>query len=235
MIHNMSDEIAELIASLCAAQSEMYAVGRDGKNPHFRSQYATLDNILDTVRPILAKHGLVIIQGCKNEQTEKITGLDVTTTLAHKSGQWIATHIYVPVSKQDAHAVGSALTYGRRYGAAAILAISTDADDDGNAATASQQQRPQQARPQNVKVTATAQVSDPQSNDLAMRKQFMSLLVGLNADVTVDTAKEAYIALVGDVPLSGEPLASAIEMVKQHKTWESFIGFIENHVVTGGK
>lgn len=230
MIQKMSDEIGELIAALCSAQAEMGSIGRDGKNPHFKSQYATLDNILDTVRPILAKNGLVLIQGCKNEQTEKISGLDVTTTLAHKSGQWIATHVYVPVNKQDAHAVGSALTYGRRYGAAAILAISTDNDDDGNAAVP--QQRPQQ--PQQVKVTAKAEVTQA-VDDATLRKQFFAALKALNSDITADTAKEVFIRLMGDVSLSGQALNEAIAMVTSHKSWDEFYQFMDSHVAVGGK
>lgn len=232
MIQKMSDEIGELIAALCSAQAEMGSIGRDGKNPHFRSQYATLDNILDTVRPILAKNGLVLIQGCKNEQTEKISGLDVTTTLAHKSGQWIATHVYVPVNKQDAHAVGSALTYGRRYGAAAILAISTDNDDDGNAAVP--QNRMQQAQPQQVKVTGKAEVTQA-VDDATLRKQFFAALKALNSDITADTAKEVFIRLMGDVSLSGQALNDAIAMVTGHKTWDAFYQFMDSHVAVGGK
>jgi hypothetical protein len=208
MIQKMSDEIGDLIAALCLAQAE----------------------ILDTVRPILAKNGLVLIQGCKNEQTEKISGLDVTTTLAHKSGQWIATHVYVPVNKQDAHAVGSALTYGRRYGAAAILAISTDNDDDGNAAVP--QHRPQQ--PQQVKVTGKADVT-PAVDDATLRKTFFAALKVLHKDITPDTAKEVFIRLMGDVSLSGQPLNDAIAMVTGHKTWDEFYQFLESHVVVGGK
>lgn len=231
MIQKMSDEIGELIAALCSAQAEMGSIGRDGKNPHFKSQYATLDNILDTVRPILAKNGLVLIQGCKNEQTEKISGLDVTTTLAHKSGQWIATHVYVPVNKQDAHAVGSALTYGRRYGAAAILAISTDNDDDGNAAVT--QYRIQQ-QPQQVKVTGKAEVTQA-VDDATLRKQFFAALKALNSDITADTAKEVFIRLMGDVSLSGQALNDAITMVTGHKTWDAFYQFMDSHVAVGGK
>jgi hypothetical protein len=232
MIQKMSDEIGELIAALCSAQAEMGSIGRDGKNPHFRSQYATLDNILDTVRPILAKNGLVLIQGCKNEQTEKISGLDVTTTLAHKSGQWIATHVYVPVNKQDAHAVGSALTYGRRYGAAAILAISTDNDDDGNAAVP--QHRMQQPQPQQVKVTGKAEVTQS-VDDATLRKTFFAALKVLHKDITPDTAKEVFIRLMGDVSLSGQALNDAIAIVTGHKTWDEFYQFLESHVVVGGK
>ena len=231
MIQKMSDEIGELIAALCSAQAEMGSIGRDGKNPHFKSQYATLDNILDTVRPILSKNGLVLIQGCKNEQTEKISGLDVTTTLAHKSGQWIATHVYVPVNKQDAHAVGSALTYGRRYGAAAILAISTDNDDDGNAAVT---QHRMQQQPQQVKVTGKAEVTQA-VDDATLRKQFFAALKALNSDITADTAKEVFIRLMGDVSLSGQALNDAITMVTGHKTWDAFYQFMDSHVAVGGK
>jgi hypothetical protein len=61
-------------------------------------------------------------------------GVSVTTRLIHSSGQWIEFGpLTVPMSKQDAHGVGSATTYARRYGLSAALGIVAD-DDDGNAA-----------------------------------------------------------------------------------------------------
>jgi len=59
-------------------------------------------------------------------------GFYVTTTLLHESGQWIRSEIRMPVGgKKDAHAIGSACTYGRRYGLSALIGIAQH-DDDGN-------------------------------------------------------------------------------------------------------
>lgn len=125
-----SDSIAALAAALAAAQAEMRSITKDRINPHFRNRYATLDAILDAVRPTLAKHGLSLVQGA----SESAQGFHVETYLLHKSGEFIANVVAVPVAKQDAQGVGSALTYGRRYGVSALLALSTDEDDDGEQA-----------------------------------------------------------------------------------------------------
>jgi hypothetical protein len=67
----------------------------------------------------------------------------VETRLVHTSGEWLASVVPVPVAKGDAHGLGSALSYGRRYGLSALLALSTDEDDDGNAAAKAPPAKPQ--------------------------------------------------------------------------------------------
>jgi hypothetical protein len=53
----------------------------------------------------------------------------------HASGEWISTALHLPAVKADPQGIGSALTYARRYSLAAMLSVSADEDDDGNAAT----------------------------------------------------------------------------------------------------
>jgi hypothetical protein len=60
----------------------------------------------------------------------------VESRIIHTSGEWISTTVTIPVTKPDAHGLGSALTYGRRYSVSALLAISADEDDDANASVA---------------------------------------------------------------------------------------------------
>ena len=87
--------------------------------------------------PILSKHGLSVVQ--LPEGVERITNgdkgsmfLNVGTTLMHSSGQWIRSTVPIPLdSPINAHKLGSALTYGRRYGLAAMVGIA-QFDDDGN-------------------------------------------------------------------------------------------------------
>lgn len=139
-----SDTIGKLADALAKAQAEIKAIGKDRTNPHFKNRYATLDAILDTIRPTLAKHGLSVVQGA----SDTTTGFNVETWLVHSSGEYIANVVAVPVSKQDAQGVGSALTYGRRYGVSALLALSTDEDDDGEQAVKqTRQPEPRKAEP----------------------------------------------------------------------------------------
>ena len=145
-----SDSIAKIAPALVAAQAAFPSIVKDGKNPAFRSKYATLDGIMAAVRPALAANGLAVVQGAIHPETDgpKLVGLAVESVLVHTSGEWMATMVPVPVTKSDAHGLGSALSYGRRYGISALLALTTDEDDDGNAATRPpQRQEPRQERP----------------------------------------------------------------------------------------
>ena len=141
-----SETTATLCAALVAAQAGLKPIAKDGKNPAFRSRYATLDGIMETVRPALAAHGLAVMQGVIHPETGeggRLVGIMVETRLVHTSGEWLASVVPVPVAKGDAHGLGRALSYGRRYGISALLALSTDEDDDGNAAAKAPPAKPQ--------------------------------------------------------------------------------------------
>jgi hypothetical protein len=124
-----SEQINEIASALAKAQGEIQNVVKDAKNPHFKSDYATLDAVTDTVRPVFAKHGLAIVQMPTSEN-----GIaTVDTLITHSSGQWILGGTSCPLSKADAQGLGSATTYLRRYATSAAANIA-QTDDDGNAA-----------------------------------------------------------------------------------------------------
>jgi hypothetical protein len=131
-----SETIGALAPSLIKAQSQMQGITKEGKNPAFRSKYVTLDSILDTLRPILTSNGLMLTQG--SQEPQAMQAVTVESRIIHTSGEWIATTVTIPVTKPDAHGLGSALTYGRRYSVSALLAISADEDDDANGAVTPQ-------------------------------------------------------------------------------------------------
>jgi len=56
------------------------------------------------------------------------------TMLMHSSGQYISERLLIPVDKANAHGVGSATTYSRRFSLMAFTGVVGDDDDDGNAA-----------------------------------------------------------------------------------------------------
>src|SRR5690242_7489896 len=133
-----SESISQLAVALVKAQSEITSVSKDGNNPHFRSKYATLDNIIDETRPILAKHGLAVLQMPGGDGENVI----MKTMLMHESGEWLETEpLVMRPTKNDPQGMGSCITYARRYSLSALLSISTDEDDDGNASS----QKPTQA------------------------------------------------------------------------------------------
>ena len=131
-----STSIGAIAPALVAAAAELQPVAKDAINPAFRNKYATLDAIMDQVRPVLAKHGLAVLQtGTAPETVDgRLTSVGIETMLLHKSGEWIASSVTLPVEKLTAQGAGSAISYGRRYGLSAILGLTAD-DDDGNAAS----------------------------------------------------------------------------------------------------
>lgn len=132
-----SETTAKVFAALVAAQGEMPAIHRDRENSHFRNRYATLDSIVDAVRPVLARHGLAVASGVGTPHTSEagtLLAFSVTTRLIHISGEWIESSVVLPIAKNDPQGAGSAVTYGRRYSLSALLSLATDDDDDGEAA-----------------------------------------------------------------------------------------------------
>ena len=123
---------AALAAALVKAQADFRPAPKDSANPAFRSRYADLATVVETVRPVLAKHGLGFLQPVTSNEDGSIT---VTTIIVHASGETLASPgVTVRPAKGDAQSVGSAITYARRYDLSSLLGIVTDDDDDGNAA-----------------------------------------------------------------------------------------------------
>ena len=124
-----------LLEHVITLQGELASIKQDKVNPFFNSKYVDINTILTTIRPLLSKNNLAVSQG--NRYCTATNGFYVTSKLLHTSGQWIQSEVRMPIGgKKDAHAVGGACTYGRRYGLLAILGISVDGDDDdGNSNT----------------------------------------------------------------------------------------------------
>lgn len=128
-MYDISHATPDLFAALAKAQGAIENASKNAANPHFRSKYADLAEVLNTIRPEFTANGLSVIQS---------TGFDgslvhVTTVLAHSSGGYITTTASCAPAKSDAQGIGSATTYLRRYSAAAVAGIAQE-DDDGNAA-----------------------------------------------------------------------------------------------------
>lgn len=126
---DMTHATPELFAAMAKAQGEIENASKNAANPHFRSKYADLAEVLNTVRPVLSKHGLSIIQAPGFDGTLA----HVTTILAHEAGGYITAVSSCQPAKSDAQGIGSATTYLRRYAGAAVAGVAQE-DDDGNAA-----------------------------------------------------------------------------------------------------
>src|SRR4051812_33954540 len=115
-----SDSINEIAGAMALAQGELTAAKKDAINPAFRSRYADLTAVWESIRPTLSKHGIAVFQ----EPVTVESGVAVTTLLAHKSGQWIRFDpLTVPMAKRDAHGVGSATSYAKRYALSSAVGV----------------------------------------------------------------------------------------------------------------
>jgi len=125
----MSAEIGDLVGALAKAQGAMTGAKKDSQNPFFKSNYADLAAVWDACREQLSKNDLAVIQTTEPAEV----GVIVVTLLAHKTGQWIRGKLKVNPQKSDPQALGSAITYARRYSLAAVVGLA-QVDDDGEAA-----------------------------------------------------------------------------------------------------
>jgi hypothetical protein len=146
LIH--SESLANLAPAFAAAQAEIENATKNASNPHFKSKYADLAEIIETSRPVLAKHGLAVIQipGYRDGAVM----LDVM--LLHKSGEWIKGEAGSPLEKATAQSIGSATTYLRRYSLAALCGMAQE-DDDGQAAS-----QPRKQKAQTVQIATPDQI-----------------------------------------------------------------------------
>lgn len=118
-----SESIKELSTALVAFHKEVGKVKKDSTNPFFHSKYASLSNILDAIEEPLGNSGLSILQLPSGDDS-------LTTMLIHQSGEFISSESAIHAkSHNDPQAVGSAITYARRYAISALLALNEDDDD----------------------------------------------------------------------------------------------------------
>ena len=133
---NTSDTIEELAKALAIAQASMGPALKGAKNPHFRSSYADLSSVVEAIREPFTSNGLAWVQA---PSLDPDTGLvTVATRIVHSSGQWVEASVSAMPGRGgkadlSPQAVGSAVTYLRRYGLQALAGVPS-ADDDGEAA-----------------------------------------------------------------------------------------------------
>lgn len=149
-----SEGIDKLVAAMAKAQQELENPIRDkkakiqgkskdnDKDYNFEYSYSDIADILATCRPILAKHGVALFQLPLIRNSTMI----VVTRLACED-QWIESDYPVCQIGGDHKAMGSALTYARRYALGAMIGIAPERDDDAASAAPPSAGQPQQQRP----------------------------------------------------------------------------------------
>lgn len=129
-----SDSIESIAKAMCEAQRLMKPASKDSVNPHFKSKYSDISSVWECIREPLTTQGLTVWQDVTTDDGQ----VCITTRVVHVSGQWVEFGpLNIPLTKKDAHGVGSSVSYGKRYALCAALGVvSGDEDDDGNGSKA---------------------------------------------------------------------------------------------------
>lgn len=121
--------MSALYTALQKAHSKLLLAPMDATNPAFRSKYASLESILKVLKPVLSECGLFVSQFPIGTNT-------LRTVVGHISGEKIVSSFSMTPQTEKPHAIGSNITYMRRYALLSIFAMVGDPDDDGNEASA---------------------------------------------------------------------------------------------------
>lgn len=181
----------ELAAALVEAWADLGTLSKDkratipGKEGRagYEYRYADLADLLELARPVCAKHGLALLQPIERNGSGPVV---IETWLLHRSGHFLRWRFEVAASGSP-QAIGSAITYGRRYSAQSALGVAAD-DDDGAAATAAA-----------VKKPAPRKITPARNPREAMNRRVNQLFgqAGLGGDNNRDARLERSSGVIG--------------------------------------
>lgn len=147
-----SESIKNIASALVKFQAEVTNPKNTADNPFFKSKYAPLGDVINIVKPLLAKHGLSYLQSPSGDGQNVI----ITTLLMHESGEYIESDpLLLKADKATAQGAGSAITYARRYALSAMLGVASEDDDDGNHASNNTQKQAPKQQPAQTQATGT--------------------------------------------------------------------------------
>lgn len=174
-----SDTLTKIIPALVRASANFKPAVKSATNPHFKSKYVPLEGVVDSINAALLAEGIYATQQTRVEDGNTL----LVTMFYHNSGEWIGGEYPVHPVKPDPQALGSAMTYARRYALMALAGIPAE-DDDGNAATAN-------VRPMTTKVTPTdgaweAQSPESQAFLLRLAGEVVSIFNADGGDAAAD-------------------------------------------------
>lgn len=198
----------ELNAALAKAQGEFEPIKKEktAKTASFSYSYASLDTFLDKCRPILAKHGIAIVQ-----PFEILDGANVLRTeLRHTSGEMICSVFLLQRVPDTDQQLGSMLTYLRRYTLAALLGVAAEEDDDAQSSTAKPRKAKEKPVPPSKEQEETFYKPEPVTDQLSASQN--RLMHGL---FTSKGIKERSDRLDYVMRVLGRPVGSSTELSKQ--------------------
>lgn len=175
---HMSPEIDKLASALAKAQGVMQhpkknktAVVPMKAGGSYSYDYSDLADVLDSLREPFAANGLVIVQiPYVDRMSFELTCIGVATLIMHDSGQWLEGRLAMPVDEPRPQAIGSVITYLRRYMAAPMGGVTSEADDDGSAAQGNRAQT-QTRQPPPPRQPGPAKTAPPPPREPSPKKE----------------------------------------------------------------
>lgn len=199
-----SDTIGLVADALVAAAAELTDIHRTRTasiptktGGSYGYRYADLADLLQTVRPVLAKHGLVTTQTASTVGDE----VAIWTTLLHSSGQFITAAPLALPAGRTAQETGSAITYGRRYALMALLGLAADDDDGAAAAPRNSRDTPKSSQDRRSALRATNTTPEPRT---AAEGDMRRLMAGLTS-TEAQKIKAEFLAAFGSTLSQLEP------------------------------
>lgn len=134
-----SESLKEFAAAMAKVQASVRPAIKDAQNPHLKNRYADLASVWDACREALTANGFAVLQA----PSAVGKSVSIETLLIHASGEWVSETLTLEARDASPQSIGSAVTYGRRYGLSAMVGVCPE-DDDGEAAMhrAAPQERP---------------------------------------------------------------------------------------------
>lgn len=111
--------------ALLAAKQQFKPLKKSGKNPHFKNEYSTLDDIREATLEALTANGIIVVHSSivESEYTVLVTSVVHAESSSHVQARFF-------IDNDAPQKMGSAMTYGRRYNIVNLLDLIADPDDD---------------------------------------------------------------------------------------------------------
>ena len=201
-----------LFAAMVKFQAECPAVIKDDENPHFRSKFSSLEALKNCTQPILAKHGLAVMQFPIGDGTTA----GCRTIVLHESGESLEQDFLVPIgAKVDAQKSCSAVSYARRFSYSGCLNLvsseDSQADKDGQDLVTAEKPAAKPA----PKLVTKAQIEGAKKAVAARGKVFK-----MQQDVAFETIGKDCIALMGVGQIAKLLASNLDEFLEVVEGWE---------------
>ncbi|PTG53070.1 single-stranded DNA-binding protein [Staphylococcus chromogenes] len=174
----MSESITEISKAISSFRKEVKQPIKDADNPFFKSKFVPLENVVEAVDQVAPNLGLSFVQWALNDENGRV---GVATMLMHSSGEYIEFDpVFMNAEKNTPQGAGSLISYLKRYSLSAIFGITSDQDDDGNAASGKQSKSEPKASSKTVGALKQEVLN------------FVELMKSLNKDVTQQQVEQRF-------------------------------------------